>query len=87
MYPDDLQEMGSYYYRGNWNMLDNLIVSASLLDDKGFKCLDQKGFVFHQSWMEYKNTNGISSPNRTYGGPSYYGGISDHFPVYFKLQR
>ncbi|MCA1746633.1 MAG: hypothetical protein LC655_02980 [Bacteroidales bacterium] len=21
-------------------------------------------------------------PNRTYGGDNYYGGISDHFPVY-----
>jgi len=63
------------------------IVSFGLLDNKGFKVVEQKGFVFHQSWMEYKNTNGVGSPNRTYGGPNYYGGISDHFPVYFKLEK
>ncbi len=87
MFPDDKMETGTYYYRGNWNMLDNLVVSQSLLDDKGFKVKENKGFVFHQSWMEYKSNTGEMSPNRTYGGPNYYGGFSDHFPVYFQLQR
>ena len=87
MYPDDKMNLGSYNYRGNWNMLDNIIISKSLTDDKGFKCLDKKGFVFHEEWMEYKNREGKTSPNRTYGGPNYYGGISDHFPVYMKLSR
>ena len=87
MFPDDLQEKGSYYYRGNWNMLDNLVVSSGLLDDTGFKCIEQKGFIFQQKWMEYKDRNGQISPNRTFGGPNYYGGASDHFPVYFMLKR
>lgn len=87
MFPDDLQKKGSYYYSGEWNMLDNLVVSSSLLDEDGFSCVDQKGFVFQQEWMEYKNNEGQISPNRTYGGSNYYGGISDHFPVYFKLER
>jgi len=87
MFPDDLLQKGSYNYRGEWNMLDNLIVSPGLLDNKGFRCREQKGFVFQQEWMEYKNRNGEVSPNRTYGGPNYYGGVSDHFPVYFILQR
>lgn len=87
MYPDDLQNKGSYNFRGNWNMLDNLVVSSNLLDKKGFQCTDKKGYIFHREWMEYKNNRGEISPNRTYGGPNYYGGVSDHFPVYFKLQR
>lgn len=87
MFPDDLKNLGSYNYRNNWNMLDNIVVSAGLLDNKGFKCTDKKGYIFSQKWMEYKNQNGDISPNRTYGGPNYYGGVSDHFPVYFKLTR
>ncbi len=87
MYPIHENNMGSYNYRGNWNMLDNIVVSTNLLDDKGFKCIDNKGFVFSKDWMEHKNRNGQISPSRTYGGPNYYGGISDHFPVYFTLQR
>ena len=78
---------GTYNFRGDWNMLDNIIVSRSLFDGKGFDCVDKKGHVFSQDWMEYTNQNGQVSPNRTYGGPNYYGGISDHFPVYIRLSR
>ena len=87
MYPIHENKKGSYLYRGNWNMLDNIIISSNLLDDKGFQCSDKQGFVFHKEWMEFKNKEGQISPNRTYGGPNYYGGISDHFPVYFRLKR
>lgn len=87
MIPLDEQHKGSYNYRGNWNMLDNLVVSASVLRGKGFVVTDQLGQVFQQEWMEYRNKKGQVSPNRTYGGPNYYGGISDHFPVYLQLNR
>ncbi len=87
MYPIHKNGEGSYSYRGKWNMLDNIVVSTNLLDDKGFQCTDKKGFVFRKDWMEHTNRNGQFSPSRTYGGPNYYGGISDHFPVYFTLQR
>lgn len=87
MFNPDNEGEGSYNYRGNWNMLDNLIVSESLLDDKGFRCQERSGYIFRREWMEYKNRDGESVPNRTYGGPNYYGGISDHFPVYFRLVR
>ncbi len=86
MYPIHKNKLGSYNYRGNWNMLDNIVVSSNLLDKKGFQCKEMQGFVFHEKWMEYEN-KGEMSPNRTYGGPNYYGGVSDHFPVYVQLER
>lgn len=87
MFPLHVEKKGSYNYRGNWNMLDNIIISDDLLDEKGFKCIDRKGYIFRESWMEYKAENGTVSPNRTYGGPNYYGGVSDHFPVFVKFSR
>ncbi|MFW6245892.1 MAG: hypothetical protein ACOC13_00440 [Tangfeifania sp.] len=87
MFPADKEGKGSYNFRGNWNMLDNIIVSANLLDDKGFQVLSNRGYVFRQEWMEFKNNEGVIYPNRTYGGPNYYGGVSDHFPVYIRLKR
>lgn len=87
MYPLHVEKKGSYNYRGNWNMLDNIIVSDDLLDNKGFRCIERKGYVFREPWMEYKAENGTVSPNRTYGGTNYYGGVSDHFPVYAKFSR
>ena len=87
MFPTHTNKKGSYFYRGNWNMLDNIIVSADLLDNKGFQCKEKQGYVFYEKWMEYDNNNSEMSPNRTYGGPNYYGGVSDHFPVYIHLTR
>lgn len=87
MFPLQVEKKGSYNYRGNWNMLDNLIVSDDLLDNKGFRCIERRGHVFRETWMEYKSENGTFSPNRTYGGPNYYGGVSDHFPVYVKFTQ
>lgn len=87
MFPVHNEKRGSYNYRGNWNMLDNIVVSSNLLDRKGFRVIGDQGEVFHEEWMENINRDGIMYPNRTYGGPNYYGGVSDHFPVYFMLGR
>lgn len=85
MYPIHANKKGSYNYRGTWNMLDNIIVSAGLLDNKGFQCIERHGYVFHEKWMEYEDKKNGMTPNRTYGGPNYYGGVSDHFPVFIQL--
>jgi predicted extracellular nuclease len=81
--------VGSYFYRGTWNMLDNLIVSQSLLNDKsGYHTDYEGGKIFKQDWMLYRDEKYKESvPNRTYGGSQYYGGISDHFPVYVTLKK
>lgn len=85
MYDEYNNNEGSYSYQGNWNMLDNIVVSGALINKtKGLKSALNNGFVFHQDFMEYTNNNGEISPNRTYGR-SYFGGISDHFPVYMLL--
>ncbi len=87
MYPAHKNKKGSYNYRGNWNMLDNIIVSSGLLDNKGFQCVKKQGFVFSEKWMEYEDKNNGITPGRTYGGSIYYGGVSDHFPVFIQLSR
>lgn len=87
MYDEFSNDIGSYRYRGNWNMIDNIIVSGALINkDKGLKSPLKNGYVFHEPFMEYVNDRGEMSPNRTYGR-SYYGGISDHFPVYMILEQ
>lgn len=87
MYDEFSRNEGSYNYRGNWDMIDNLIVSGNLITKKkGLKTTLDNGYVFHQPFMEYRNDQGEISPNRTFG-KSYYGGISDHFPVYLILRK
>lgn len=86
MEPEYRAGRGSYNYRGDWSMLDNLIVSSGLLNGSGLDCKERQGYVFSRDWMEYAGKDGIKVPDRTYGGRNYYGGISDHFPVFFRLQ-
>jgi hypothetical protein len=85
MIPDDVAGLGTYFYSGNWNMLDNLVVSDELISGKRIQIGDQKGFIFRSDWMIYTNKTGDKTPNRSYVGSKYVGGVSDHFPVYLKM--
>jgi predicted extracellular nuclease len=86
MYDEYERGEGSYNFRGKWDMIDNLIVSGNLLNKaSGLKTSIDDGRVFRMPFMEFVNNNGEVSPNRTYGR-TYFGGISDHFPVYFQLK-
>ncbi len=80
----NLNREGTYNYRGTWNMLDQIMVSYQLLNqEQGLTTEYDQGKIFSQEWMLYNNENyGAKLPSSTYGGPNYYGGPSDHLPVY-----
>jgi predicted extracellular nuclease len=77
--------LGTYKYRDTWNMLDQIIVSGSLItgDNINYIC---NSFEVHKPYSlitrsgDYKGT-----PFPTYGGRRYLGGYSDHFPVLAKF--
>lgn len=75
---------GTYVYQGAWNMLDQIIISRSLLRNRSGLHIDYEGGrILKEEWMLYKDpASGEFVPNRTYGGQEYFGGISDHLPVY-----
>lgn len=76
---------GTYFYKGEWGVLDHAIVSKGLSDvKKGLKA-KKTAVIFSADWMLYTNKKGEQSPNRTYGGREYYGGVSDHLPIVLKL--
>lgn len=80
--------IGSYNYKDNWNMLDQIIISYNLIDNKDYYSCDiNSANILKEDFMMYKNKSGLMVPSRSYGGPNYYGGISDHFPVYVKFSK
>ncbi len=81
----DQQNKGTYNFRGNWNMLDNIIASSNLLSPSS-KIRILNPSIFQEDWMMYDNPKYGKTPNRTYGGPNYYGGYSDHLPVYAEMK-
>lgn len=87
MYDKHLNGQGTYNYRGDWNMLDNLIVSQTLMQGKGYTVTPDGGEIFFDRKILYDNPKvGYYTPSRTYGR-KYYGGFSDHLPVYFMMRN
>ncbi|MDR2970676.1 MAG: endonuclease/exonuclease/phosphatase family protein [Bacteroidales bacterium] len=84
MYKDGI---GSYAYRDNWDMIDQILVSFALLNTKndGYKFVS--AHVFSPNFLKTKAGSFQGYPFRTYAGGNYAGGYSDHFPVYIVLQR
>ena len=67
---------GTYRYQGEWGSLDHVLASSSLADS----LLDCR--VFDAPFvLEEDVKNGGVKPLRTYLGPRYLGGYSDHLPL------
>jgi endonuclease/exonuclease/phosphatase family metal-dependent hydrolase len=83
----NIEGKGSYNYKGNWNMLDQMIVSYNLLDQqKGLSTSYDGGKILKEEWMLYVSEKyGENLPSATYGGPEYFGGPSDHLPLYVEF--
>ena len=67
---------GTYRYQGEWGSLDHVFVSEQLCK-KGVSCR-----IFDAPFlMEDEEKYGGKRPWRTYQGPKYLGGFSDHLPL------
>lgn len=80
-YKKHSQGLGSYFHQGNFNMLDQIIISKALLDKKK---LDYKCESFEILSNELNTTRSgrfKGAPYPTFGSGRYLGGFSDHFPV------
>ncbi|NCC09128.1 MAG: endonuclease [Bacteroidia bacterium] len=78
------QHTGSYKFQGEWNLLDHLIVSGTLLNpENSFFTKAEKAKIARLPMLLIEDrTFGGDKPFRTYQGFKYQGGISDHLPVY-----
>ncbi len=78
------KEPGTYKYRGQWGILDHLIVSGTLLEASARMHTDES--KAHIARLPFLLTDdekhGGTQPFRTYYGMKYQGGYSDHLPVY-----
>jgi len=78
---------GTYKYKGEWNLLDHLIVNSNLIDPKNsIYTNEQMTEIIRLPFLMTDDTtyNGYR-PLRTYYGMKYEGGYSDHLPLRLKL--
>ena len=83
----DSADKGTYCYRGDWNMLDQILISKSLNNGKSPDFIDGSAEIFEKEWLKQKGENNRYKgyPLRTWGGRLYLGGFSDHFPVSIQI--
>lgn len=78
---------GSNKFHENWSIIDQIIVSSALLKSETGLYANACGAHIYDApflLMEDKTYFG-TKPYRTYLGPKYLGGFSDHLPVYLDI--
>jgi endonuclease/exonuclease/phosphatase family metal-dependent hydrolase len=80
--------IGSYKYGKQWNLLDQIIVSGNLIEgSKAIRVQTQTATIFRRDFMVTDDkTHGGKRPKKTFHGNKHEGGYSDHLPVYVDLQ-
>ncbi len=83
---------GTLAYRDSWNLFDNIVVSANLVDAPAgtLRLLAVGKFyggIFRRPYMIQKSGQYKGYPLRTFVGNDFQGGFSDHFPVYIYIGK
>lgn len=90
MYPMlNKQGCGTIKYQGRWSVFDQFIVSGALLScTKGVFSRWEDAHIFQGMMVLEKDDRYLGyKPNRTFTGPRYHGGFSDHLPVYLDIHQ
>ena len=92
---EDLKVGGSYKYKGKWEMIDNCFIfspygsnSCNVADSLGHKHFRFELLLFNHPYLLLPDKKYLGlKPRRTYIGPIYQGGVSDHLPLVLKVCR
>ena len=77
---------GTLYYRGNWNLFDQMIISQGLLNAKNTYQYDT-AYIYNKAHLIQQDGDFKGHLLRTFGGKTYLNGYSDHLPVYMVLSK
>lgn len=76
---------GTYKYKGQWDTIDHILFSSSGFKKSNYnlcQTIVQLPFL-----TEEDNSYSGLKPKRTYAGPRYIGGISDHLPILLTIEK
>lgn len=86
---EDLGFEGTLKHQADWQIFDQIIVTEGVLNDReGLHYQENSARIFAADFLfEDDETYHGKKLFRTYVGPRYFGGFSDHLPVYIDLIR
>ena len=70
---------GSLKYDGKWDLIDQFWVSPDLAGETAV--------IYAPFLLTRDSAHAGEKPLRTYSGPRYLGGVSDHLPIVMRLRR
>lgn len=78
---------GTCVHEGEWLMFDQIMINRNLLQNtnNGIGIKNNEMHIHAPEELIYKRKN-FCQPNHTYTNDRYEGGISDHLPVFVKLE-
>lgn len=81
---EKLKAEGSYKYKGRWEMIDNCFIYSP----NGTRCENFELLLFNHPYLLLPDKIYLGlKPRRTYLGPIYRGGVSDHLPLVLRIYR
>jgi hypothetical protein len=78
---------GTLAYKDSWNLFDQFIISKALVGPSPGKLTFVSSAIFNKPFLTEAEGKYKGQPFRTYAGPKYLGGYSDHLPVYMILGK
>lgn len=86
-YSSKLGFKGTIKHQDSWMIFDQIIITKSLLNNNLIHCTSCDARIIHDDFLleEDRSYHG-QKMNRTYLGPRYHGGFSDHLPVMLILR-
>lgn len=79
---------GTHSFNGQWNMIDQVIVSRNFFNKQnGLILANNETQIFKEDWVLFKHKDGNITPSKSYSGPIFHKtGYSDHLAIYVSLE-
>ncbi|WP_396602815.1 endonuclease [Algibacter sp. R77976] len=78
---------GSVKHRRQWFIFDQILISTNFFKSSKNEYEFFNANIFDEAFLKIHKGPFKGAPYRTYVGPKYKGGYSDHFPVYMILKK
>ena len=77
---------GTHSFQNKWSILDQFIVVGNMFEPEAkTRVIPGSVQIFDMPWLIMEGATGAKRPFRTYQGPKYIGGYSDHLPIIVDL--
>jgi endonuclease/exonuclease/phosphatase family metal-dependent hydrolase len=80
---------GTYFFQGEWELIDHIFVSGNMMSKAPLRVKEKGWHILDIPFLlEKRKAKGFKDmiPKRTYKGPHYNGGVSDHLPIVLHLE-